>query len=183
TVPVDSPLLPEQHIIFGGRRWKVTEIEVEKKVIYVETTKGGQPPLFSGTGMSVHDVVRQEMLTIYRENDYRIAVGNKRVDYADAAARSLFAEGSDNFQRYNLQNDCFIASGQNCYVIPWMGDKIVNTITSLIIRCGFKASSFAGVIEVEDSGVASVQRALKKMLLSGLPSEFELAAVVPDKYL
>ena len=183
TVPVDSPLLPEQHIIFGGRRWKVTEIEVEKKVIYVETTKGGQPPLFSGTGMSVHDVVRQEMLTIYRENDYRIAVGNKRVDYADAAARSLFAEGSDNFQRYNLQNDCFIASGQNCYVIPWMGDKIVNTITSLLIRCGFKASSFAGVIEVEDSGVASVQRALKKMLLSGLPSEFELAAVVPDKYL
>lgn len=63
------------------------------------------------------------------------------------------------------------------------GDKIVNTITSLLIRCGFKASSFAGVIEVEDSGVASVQRALKKMLLSGLPSEFELAAVVPDKYL
>ena len=43
------------------------------------------------------------MLAIYRENDYRIAVGNKRVDYADAAARSLFAEGSDNFQRYNLQ--------------------------------------------------------------------------------
>lgn len=125
----------------------------------------------------------EEMLAIYRENDYRIAVGNKRVDYADAAARSLFAEGSDNFQRYNLHNDCFIASGQNCYVIPWMGDKIVNTITSLLIRCGFKASSFAGVIEVEDSGVASVQRVLKKMLLSGLPSEFELAAVVPDKYL
>ncbi|MCB3391719.1 helicase-related protein, partial [Klebsiella quasipneumoniae] len=34
TVPVDSPLLPDQHIIFGGRRWKVTEIETEKKVIY-----------------------------------------------------------------------------------------------------------------------------------------------------
>lgn len=65
-----------------------------------------------------------EMLAIYRENDYRIAVGNKRVDYADAAARSLFAEGSDNFQRYNLHNDCFIASGQNCYVIPWMGIKL-----------------------------------------------------------
>lgn len=39
------------------------------------------------------------------------------------------------------------------------------------------------MIEVEDSNVASVQRALKKMLLLGLPSEFELAAVVPDKYL
>ncbi|OAT14931.1 ATP-dependent helicase [Buttiauxella noackiae ATCC 51607] len=183
TVPIDSPLLPEQHIIFGGRRWKVTEIEVEKKVIYVEATKGGQPPKFSGGGMSVHDVVRQEMLAIYRENDYRIAVGNQRVDYADAAARNLFAEGRDNFQRFNLQNTHFIASGQHCYVLPWMGDKVVNTMTALLLRSGFKANSYAGVIEVGDSIVASVQQALKEILLSGLPSEFELAADVPDKYL
>lgn len=183
TVPIDSPLLPEQHIIFGGRRWKVTEIEVEKKVIYVEATKGGQPPKFSGGGMSVHDVVRQEMLAIYRENDYRIAVGNQRVDYADAAARNLFAEGRDNFQRFNLQNTHFIGSGQHCYVLPWMGDKVVNTMTALLLRSGFKANSYAGVIEVGDSIVASVQQALKEILLSGLPSEFELAADVPDKYL
>ena len=183
TVPVDSPLMPNQHIIFGGRRWKVTEIEVEKKVIYVEATKGGQPPQFSGGGMSIHDVVRQEMLTIYRENDYRITIGSKKVDYADAAARNLFAEGCNNFKRYNLQNAHFIASGQHCYVLPWMGDKIVNTITALLLRSGFKANSYAGVIEVGDSIVASVQQALKEMLLSGLPSESELAADVPEKYL
>ncbi|HBE9077498.1 DEAD/DEAH box helicase [Serratia fonticola] len=183
TVPVDSPLLPEQHIIFGGRRWKVTEIEAEKKVIYVEPTKGGQPPEFSGGGMSVHDVVRQEMLAIYRENDYRIAVGSQRVDYADAAARGLFAEGCDSFRHYNLQNAHFISHDRHCYVLPWMGDKVVNTITALLIRYGFKASSFAGVIETGDSTVASVRHALKEMLLSGLPSESELAADVPEKYL
>ncbi|AYM89935.1 DEAD/DEAH box helicase [Serratia sp. 3ACOL1] len=183
TVPVDSPLLPEQHIIFGGRRWRVTEIEADKKVIYVETTKGGQPPEFSGRGMSVHDVVRQEMLAIYRENDYRIAVGNQRVDYADAAARGLFAEGCDNFRHYNLQNAHFISHDRHCYMLPWMGDKVVNTITALLMRCGFKASSFAGVIETGDSTVDSVRHALKEMLLSGLPSESELAADVPEKYL
>ena len=183
TVPVDSPLLPDQHIIFGGRRWKVTEIEVEKKVIYVEATKGGQPPQFSGGGMSVHDVVRQEMLAIYRENDYRIAIGSKRVDYADATARSLFAEGGDNFKRYNLQNSHFISDGQRSYVLPWMGDKVVNTITALLMRSSFKASSFAGVIETEGASVSSVQRALKEILLSGLPSESELAADVPEKNL
>ncbi|HCB1497741.1 TPA: DEAD/DEAH box helicase [Klebsiella michiganensis] len=183
TLPVDSPLLPDQHIIFGGRRWKVTEIEVEKKVIYVEATKGGQPPHFSGGGMSVHDVVRQEMLAIYRENDYRIAIGSKRVDYADATARSLFAEGGDNFKRYNLQNSHFISDGQRSYVLPWMGDKVVNTITALLMRSSFKASSFAGVIETEGASVSSVQRALKEILLSGLPSESELAADVPEKNL
>ncbi|RJL44967.1 DEAD/DEAH box helicase [Pectobacterium carotovorum] len=183
TVPVDSPLLPDQHIIFGGRRWKVTEIEVEKKVIYVEATKGGQPPQFSGGGMSVHDVVRQEMLAIYRENDYRIAIGSKRVDYADATARSLFAEGCDSFKRFNLQNSHFISDGQRSYVLPWMGDKVVNTITALLIRSSFKASSFAGVIEIDDASVPTVQHALKQMLFSGLPSESELAADVPEKYL
>ncbi|WP_233964921.1 DEAD/DEAH box helicase [Pectobacterium versatile] len=183
TVPVDSPLLPDQHIIFGGRRWKVTEIEVEKKIIYVEATKGGQPPQFSGGGMSVHDVVRQEMLAIYRENDYRIAIGSKRVDYADATARSLFAEGCDSFKRFNLQNSHFISDGQRSYVLPWMGDKVVNTITALLMRSSFKASSFAGVIEIDDASVPTVQHALKQMLFSGLPSESELAADVPEKYL
>ncbi|AFR02904.1 ATP-dependent helicase [Pectobacterium carotovorum subsp. carotovorum] len=183
TVPVDSPLLPDQHIIFGGRRWKVTEIEVEKKVIYVEATKGGQPPQFSGGGMSVHDVVRQEMLAIYRENDYRIAIGSKRVDYADATARSLFTEGCDSFKRFNLQNSHFISDGQRSYVLPWMGDKVVNTITALLMRSSFKASSFAGVIEIDDASVPTVQHALKQMLFSGLPSESELAADVPEKYL
>ena len=183
TVPVDSPLLPDQHIIFGGRRWKVTQIEVEKKVIYVEATKGGQPPQFSGGGMSVHDVVRQEMLAIYKENDYRIAIGSKRVDYADATARSLFAEGCNNFKRYNLQNSHFISDGQRSYVLPWMGDKVVNTITALLMRSSFKASSFAGVIEIEYASLSSVQHALKEMQLSGLPSASELAANVPEKYL
>ncbi|WP_339098607.1 DEAD/DEAH box helicase [Pectobacterium brasiliense] len=183
TVPVDSPLLPDQHIIFGGRRWKVTEIEVEKKVIYVEATKGGQPPQFSGGGMSVHDVVRQEMLAIYRENDYRIAIGSKRVDYADATARSLFAEGCDSFKRFNLQNSHFISDGQRSYVLPWMGDKVVNTITALLMRSSFKTSSFAGVIEIDDASVPTVQHALKQMLFSGLPSESELAADVPEKHL
>ncbi|CAI1784532.1 DEAD-box ATP-dependent RNA helicase CshA [Serratia ficaria] len=183
TIPVDSPLLPDQHIIFGGRRWKVTEIETEKKVIYVEATKGGQPPQFSGGGMSIHDAVRQEMLAIYRESDYRIAIGSKRVDYADSAARNLFAEGCSNFQRYNLQNEHFIMSGQHCYVIPWMGDKVVNTVTALLLRRGFKANSFAGVIEIDNSSVASVQHVLKEMLLSGLPSAFDLATDVPEKYL
>ncbi|STA75303.1 Uncharacterised protein [Citrobacter freundii] len=65
-------------------------------------------------------------------------------------------------------------------MIKGWGGKIVNTITSPLTHCGFKASLFAGVIEVEDLSVASALRALKKM---GLPSEFELVAVVPDKYL
>jgi ATP-dependent Lhr-like helicase len=46
------------------------------------------------------------------------------------------------------------------------------------MRCGFKASSFAEVIGNRKSWrVASIQYALKEMLLSSLPSEFELTQV------
>lgn len=41
TLPVLSLVLKGQHIIFGGRRWKVTDIDDERKVIYVITTQGG----------------------------------------------------------------------------------------------------------------------------------------------
>lgn len=39
------------------------------------------------------------------------------------------------------------------------------------------------MIEAEDASVASVRHALKHMMNSGLPTEVELAADVPEKYL
>jgi ATP-dependent Lhr-like helicase len=59
-LPVNSLVIKGQHIIFGGRRWKVTDIDDEKKVIYVTSTKGGKPPKFNGngSGMSIHDRVK-----------------------------------------------------------------------------------------------------------------------------
>lgn len=88
------------------------------KVIYVEATKGGQPPLFGGQGMSIHDVVRQEMLTIYREGDYRITVGNRKADFADTTAKNLFDEGLHCFRNNNLASECFIQQRQHVYILP-----------------------------------------------------------------
>lgn len=41
SIPVDSPLMPEQHIIFGGRRWKVTDIDDEKKLFMSKQQRVG----------------------------------------------------------------------------------------------------------------------------------------------
>ncbi|EBS6147639.1 DEAD/DEAH box helicase [Salmonella enterica] len=183
SIPVDSPLMPDQHIIFGGRRWKVTDIDSDKKVIYVEATKGGQPPLFGGQGMSIHDVVRQEMLTIYREGDYRITVGDRKADFADTTAKNLFDEGLHCFRNNNLASECFIPQGQHVYILPWLGDQTVNTLSALLIQRGFKAGSFAGVVEVEKTTVSEVKQALFSALQEGLPSESRLAESIAEKCL
>jgi ATP-dependent Lhr-like helicase len=183
SIPVDSPIIPEQHIIFAGRRWKVTEIDSDKKIIFVTATKGGQPPSFGGEGMSVHDVVRQEMYKIYCEGDYRIVMGEHKVDFIDSTARGLFGEGHHYFQASNLRSESFIQHGQRTYILPWMGDKTVNTLSALLLQSGFKTGSYAGIIEVEKATVADVKQSLVKALQRGLPSESELAHGVPEKHL
>lgn len=133
--------------------------------------------------MSIHDVVRQKMLTIYREGDYRITVGNRQADFADTTARNLFDEGLHCFRHNNLASECFIQQGQHVYILPWLGDQTVNTLSALLIQCGFKASSFAGVVEVEKTTVAEVKQTLASALQDGLPSESRLAESIAEKCL
>lgn len=179
TIPVDSLIIKDQHIIFGGRRWKVTDVDDDKRVIYVTSTKGGKPPKFNGSGMSVHDRVRQEMLNIYRTGDYRIEVSNQRIDFVDKLGRQLFQEGVYFFKEADLENQPVYQSGKDCYIFSWMGDKVVNTLTVLLIRGGFECSNFGGVIEVQSSSADDIKNCLIRLATDGLPDETELAEALP----
>lgn len=178
TLPVDSLILKDQHIIFGGRRWKVTDIDDDKKVIYVTSTKGGKPPRFNGSGMSIHDRVRQEMLSIYRTGDYRIEDGNQKIDFVDNLGRQLFQEGAYFFKAANLEKQPVYQNGKHCYIFSWMGDKVVNTLTFLLIRSGFVCSSFGGVIEVRNSNADDIKNCLIDLANDVLPDETELAGTL-----
>ncbi len=181
TLPIDSVVIQGQHIIFGGCRWKVLDVDSDKKVIHVEATKGGKPPSFGGEGMSIHDVVRQEMFQIYCEGDYLIQVGHGKVDYIDTVAKGLFKEGVCYFKDSKLESKSIIQQGQYVYIFTWMGDKVVNTISAILLQRGFKASTYAGVIEVEMASIDDVVQCLKSTVKAGLPIEAELAKMVDEK--
>jgi ATP-dependent Lhr-like helicase len=177
-LPVNSLVIKGQHIIFGGRRWKVTDIDDEKKVIYVTSTKGGKPPKFNGSGMSIHDRVRQEMLNIYRTGDYRIEVGNQKIDFVDNIGSQLFQEGAYLFKEACIEEQPVYQSGKHCYIFSWMGDKVVNTLTVLLIRSGFECSNLAGVIEVQNTNVDNIKNCLIDIAKDELPDETELAGIL-----
>ncbi len=181
TLPLDSPVVPGQHIVFGGRRWKILDIDIERKVISVATTAGGAPPAFPGHGMSVHDLVRQEMLELYLEGDYRVEVQGRMVDFMDDTARKLFREGLNAFRDMNLADRRIYCHGSHVYLVPWMGDKIVNTLTILLVRAGLKASSFAGVIEIVDSSHAAVLECLKTTVEDRRANNTDLSQLIEDK--
>ena len=181
TLPIDSFVLPGQHIIFAGDRWEVKDMDDRKRVVYVTPTKGGNPPRFGGDGMSVHDRVRQEMFRIYLEGDHRIELGVERREFMDVMARKLFSEGLRSFQDMDLATKRIIGLGKDVYMIPWMGDKIVNTLSILLDMCGYKAHKFAGVIEVEGARSSDVSGYLKSFNEGSKPTNAELAKLVKNK--
>ncbi len=181
TLPIDSVVLVGQHIVFGGKRWIVKDIDSDKKAIYVEHAKGGKPPKFGGGGMSVHDVVRQEMFKILRDGDYRIAVSDQKVDFADANARELFKESVAFFKEAGLQETSLLQHGNDVYIFTWLGDKVVNTLAALLIMNGYEAGVYAGIIEVSKTSISEVTALLRKLSASELPNETELAHTVFEK--
>ncbi|MDP2716919.1 MULTISPECIES: DEAD/DEAH box helicase [Chromatiaceae] len=181
TLPIDSLVLVGQHIIFGGKRWIVKDIDSDKKTIYVEHAKGGKPPKFGGSGMSVHDVVRQEMFKILSDGDYRIAVADQQIDFADANARGLFRESVAFFNEAGLRQSSLLQHGNDVYIFTWRGDKVVNTIAALLIINGYEAGVYAGVIEVSKTSLSDVEDSLRSLSIKELPSSTELAHTVFEK--
>lgn len=157
------------------------EVSKEKKVIYVETTKGGKPPSFGGDSMSIHDMVRHEMYKIYTEGDYRITIGDQKVDFTDDVAKGLFDEGKRFFLDTNLASEAIIQDGQNVCILTWRGDKVVNTIVAILLQNEFKAGAYSGVVELQKTTVKEVTSFLKNIASRDLPTAMELAEAVPEK--
>lgn len=182
TLPIETMLLPEQYIIFGGRRWQVKDVDVDKKVVNVISVKGGgKPPAFGSGSMSIHDRVRQEMYEILNNGDYHIAVGEQHLDFADTMARHLFLESMDTFNRYDLSNRPVIDKDGHSYIFMWRGDKIVNTLKMLLIQADFIVEAYAGVIRIDKKSSIQVQQCLQKLATQTLPTATELAETVPNK--
>jgi ATP-dependent Lhr-like helicase len=181
TLPIDSLIIVGQHLIFGGKRWKVEDVDLEKKVIRVKATKGGRPPSFGGGGMSIHDRIRQEMYDIYCEGDYRIKAGNSKINFIDQEANSLFSEGSQFFNNCNLVTNSILKHNGSVYIFPWKGDKIVNALTVILTRAGYVVGASAGVIEVEETTIKSVTKTLTDSITKDFPTETELSEFVKEK--
>lgn len=131
--------------------------------------------------MSIHDRVRQEMYDILTKGDYRISVGDKKVDFADKTARELFKESMETFDRCQLRHRPIIDQDGNTYIFTWHGDKVVNTLVALLMLHNYDIESYAGVIRVNKVDSVQVISFLRDLAFNPMPSATELAENVPNK--
>lgn len=184
TIPIESMPMENEMIIFGGKRWRITQVDGERLMIRVVRATRGKAPPFMGGRMGVHDRVREEMHRIYSEAEYRIEAGGQLVDYIDDTAKVLFKEGADYYHERGLATQSIIDNGAGCSLFPWRGDKITLTLSTLLSQRGLSASSEDGIITVDNGSVEQVRATLRGLLESeSVPRDVDLARLAPVKTL
>ncbi|WP_122856805.1 DEAD/DEAH box helicase [Pseudomonas viridiflava] len=140
SVPVSRPLTQGQRIIFGGRRWQVMDIDLEKKVIVVKPARGGEPPTFDGLSAKIHDDVRQEMRSVLVET--------APCPFIDANAQKLLEEARHTFRSLGLDKKHLAGSASRNYLLTWKGDYINDALSLLLNREGVMCECSGLVLDI-----------------------------------
>jgi ATP-dependent helicase Lhr and Lhr-like helicase len=139
TVSAPPGLGADGYLILAGRRWKVIEIDPEKREILVEPAKGGRLPFFSGkSGADIHPRVRAEMLAVLKSQD--------RPVYLDDKARDILGLARDFARHAGIADNPIITDGPDTYWFTWTGSRIHRTLMGM--------GRFLGGLDIRDEDIA-----------------------------
>jgi ATP-dependent Lhr-like helicase len=133
SLPVKRPLTPGQRIIFGGRRWRVRDVDAQGKVMYVAPDRGGVPPNFNGIGGAVHDRVRQEMRRVIEEPE--------PISFLDHGAAELLEEARAWYSSGGLKTNRWLIEGGGILLLGWRGDAAHDALALLLTAQGMHTSN------------------------------------------
>jgi ATP-dependent Lhr-like helicase len=143
SIPVSRPLMKGQRIIFGGRRWRVLDVDIEKKVIVVTAARGGQPPQFDGLGAMVHDHVREEMRAVLTET--------MPCPFIDSKAQELLSEARKSFSSLGLANKFTYGSDSKTHLVTWRGDQTNDALVLMFHHVGMACETSGLALSVGGS--------------------------------
>lgn len=140
SLPIERPLSSGQRIIFGGRRWKVQDVDARGKTVFVVRDRGGVPPSFDGIGGTVHNRVRQEMKQVLAEAE--------TVPFLDPKAAEFLEEARRWFTAAGLNELGWMIDGSNILLLGWQGDLIHDALALLLTARGMHASNEGAAIRI-----------------------------------
>ena len=115
----------DSDIALAGKNWRVSEIDKERKQVYVVPSKKHTKNLwFPRFGVSVHDRIVQKIQTIL--------LGTEEYAYLDETARDALAFARKTAENYDLQNLYTIESDKSFVLHPWCGSKKTRTLLFIL---------------------------------------------------
>ncbi|WP_406043513.1 DEAD/DEAH box helicase [Succinimonas sp.] len=172
TIPLNQPLEVGDTFLFAGKGWEVIFLSDEKHEIYVKSCKeDAEPLIIDGNGGRIHDGVREKMLELY--------TSQKPLPYLNRAASKHFEEGREHFQALNLFENRFIVGINGIYLLPWKGDRIMQTIVQILKKHDIPhAKKIGSAIFIPRITSLKFKDTVQAILNTAPPHETELAKTV-----
>jgi ATP-dependent Lhr-like helicase len=171
SLPISSPVMAGNLIVFAGRRWIVREVDEADHVITVDPHQGGKPPAFSGSSAEpVDDRLAAEMLSVYLEEDVP--------GWIDETMKTLLAGGRKSFRRLNLGARRALPSGNEVHLLTWRGTKSNSLLAILLGAAGFSCEAHDIGVLVSRPDVPRLAAKLAELQASGVPDLHAIAADV-----
>ena len=125
---LQSSLVPPvgENLILAGRRWVVTLIDAIAKTAWVQPTKGGNAPVFRGSGGEIHTRIVEEMAATLADAD--------EPPYLDRAAKTLLKAARETALRAGVLAPGVIVRAESVQWFPWLGTRAQLTL-ELHARC------------------------------------------------
>ncbi|MBI5928210.1 MAG: DEAD/DEAH box helicase [Chloroflexi bacterium] len=158
-------------IALAGYSWRVTDINAEKRIIYVEQVKGRAEKLWVGGGSLLHTRILQRMRQVLAENS----------DYGYLLPQALhrLRQARDLARQTGLVELPILPLGGNRYMLlPWVGTRTYDTLAYMLEKhLEIKGGDRPFYMEVDclDGNVAAVQQILQ-VSLPNLRTAEEIAA-------
>ena len=172
TLPIDYPVMPEQHIIFAGRRWKVLEVDPKRREILVTSASGGSPPQFGGDALPPADEVVAEMRQVYQQHSVP--------RFLDATAIELLSEARQTFDRLGLRDHSVCRHGDQLLLLMWVGGRAQRALVLALAARKIVATSHDLAVVVPSKDTHALLAALSELARGPAPDPMALARLVPD---
>jgi len=171
-LPIRFPLIPGEHMIFGGTRWLIFCVDELKRVAVLHPSPAGRVPKFAGSGWLAGDEVRRRMKSVL--------LGEASPAYLDPTARELLNDARTAFREFGLHHSDFIRWNGKMNLFCWRGDRIRLTLKALLGRAGLDTTAL-GVALSADCSRGELMKSLLQVASSPAPIGELLAAQVPNK--
>jgi ATP-dependent helicase Lhr and Lhr-like helicase len=128
-LPLLSLPQPQDHLLLGGRRWQVIEVDHSRSEVLVKPAIGKKPPRFAGAVGYVHDQVRAKMREILLTNEEYPYLNAYGVKCLDNARRAASAARLGNSSVVSLSDD-------RCLWFTWAGTRTQWTLKAMLETLG-----------------------------------------------
>lgn len=143
SMPISHLLTLGQRIVFGGRLWRVDEVDEQGKAVYVSPAPDGTAPTFGGDAEPVHAKVRERMRELLRSDT--------AVSFLDEPAGQLLAQGRRTYRDLALDETLMLNLGHQTLLFTWLGTAANEALICLLRRRGLEAEALGPAIAIGTS--------------------------------